>query len=57
MYQQISKPRGNKRQKESKAASQKQNSGESAFQLKDRRPEVIVQRKVQKTANNSPKVS
>ena len=48
-----SKSRENKSLYLARDVSQKQNDRESAFQLKDNRPEVLVQRKLQEMANNS----
>lgn len=50
------KTQENKSQSVANVVSQKQSSGESTLQFVDNRPETIVQRKLQKTANSSPQV-
>ena len=46
-----------KSQSASSEESQEQNRGDSTFQFVNKRPEAVVQRKLQEMANNSPQTS
>lgn len=53
MHSHTEKTQENKSQSVANAVSKRQGSSESSFKFVDNRPEAIVQRKLQKVANNS----